>query len=124
MTGRLRESWTLLWAMVFLFTYGLLVCAWTEFPARPSAPVGNESDRGQPMPSSSSTNGRQGSEVRRRRLGADSNHNLQRRYWLVQLDARLFYARSEALFTTANMLLGGVVFGGLGTGLYSIIIVA
>ena len=35
MTGRLRESWPLLWAMVFLFACGLLACGWAEQRGNP-----------------------------------------------------------------------------------------
>jgi K+-transporting ATPase ATPase A chain len=123
MTGRLRESWTLLWAMVFLFTCGLLVCGWAEQRGNPL--VAREVNRAQPMPGSSSIANMEGKEVRfgggSSVLAAISTSNGATGSYNSMHDS---YTPLGGGVLLANMLLGEIVFGGLGTGLYSIILVA
>jgi K+-transporting ATPase ATPase A chain len=116
LTGRLRESWVLLWAMVFLFGVGLLACGVLE-------------DRGSPAtrykPNESSTANMEGKEVRfgigASTLTAITTSNGATGSYNSMHDSYTPLAGGVLL---SNMLLGEIVFGGLGTGLYSIILIA
>jgi K+-transporting ATPase ATPase A chain len=116
LTGRLRESWVLLWAMVFLFCVGLLVCGLLE-------------DRGSPAtrykPNEASTANMEGKEVRfgigASTLTAITTSNGATGSYNSMHDSYTPLAGGVLL---GNMLLGEIVFGGLGTGLYSMILIA
>jgi K+-transporting ATPase ATPase A chain len=118
MTSRLRESWLLVWAMVFLFCAGLLFCGTFEERGVPAVRrIVNESALTMPN--------MEGKEVRfgvggsaltaiTTSNGATGSYN--------SMDDSYTPLGSGVLL--GNMLLGEIVFGGLGTGLYSIILIA
>jgi K+-transporting ATPase ATPase A chain len=118
MTGRLRESWLLLWAMVFLFSAGLFFCGAFEERGVPAVRyLVNES--------ALTMSNMEGKEVRfgiggsvltaiTTSNGATGSYN--------SMDDS--YTPLGGGVLLGNMLLGEIVFGGLGTGLYSIIFVA
>jgi K+-transporting ATPase ATPase A chain len=118
MTGRLRESWVLLWAMVFLFGVGLLCCG--AFEERGIPAVGHTvNESALTMPNM------EGKEVR---FGVGSSALTA---IVTSNGATGSYNSMDDSYTPlgggvplANMLLGEIVFGGLGTGLYSMILVA
>ena len=123
MTGRLRESWTLLWAMVFLFTCGLLTCGWTEQRGNPL--LANEVNHQAPAGDPSSIANMEGKEVRfgvgGSVLAAITTSNGATGSYNSMHDS---YTPVGGAVPLANMLLGEIIFGGLGTGLYSIILIA
>jgi K+-transporting ATPase ATPase A chain len=123
MTGRLRESWALLWAMVVLFTCGLLICGWVEQRGNPL--VAREIHRATPMLESPSIPNLEGKEVRfgvgGSVLTAITTSNGATGSYNSMHDS---YTPVGGAVLLANMLLGEIIFGGLGTGLYSIILIA
>ena len=123
MTGRLRESWALLWAMVFLFSCGLLICGWMEQRGNPLVAI--EVSRAAPARESSSIANMEGKEVRfgvgASVLTAITTSNGATGSYNSMHDS---YTPIGGAVPLANMLLGEIVFGGLGTGLYSIILIA
>jgi K+-transporting ATPase ATPase A chain len=118
LTGRLRESWVLLWAMVFLFSVGLVACGLLEDRGSPAT-------RRQPNDSVSSTANMEGKEVRfgigASTLTAITASNGATGSYNSMHDSYTPLAGGVLL---GNMLLGEIVFGGLGTGLYSMILIA
>src|SRR5262249_39569598 len=117
MTGRLRESWVLLWAMVFLFVVGLLTCGTFEGRGTPAiAHIVNDSRTAPSM---------EGKEVRfgvgGSTLAAITTSNTATGSYNSMDDS---YTPGGGGVILANMLLGEIVFGGLGTGVYSIILIA
>lgn len=124
MIGRPRQGWVLLWTMVVLFTAALLIGGWYEQRGNPlmvrevnnavriegtNAPVENMEGKevrfgvgGSVLTAVTTSNGATGSY--------NSMHDS--------------YTPLGGGVLLVNMLLGEIVFGGLGTGLYSIIFVA
>jgi K+-transporting ATPase ATPase A chain len=118
MTGRLRESWLLLWVMVFLFGVGLLCCGALEERGNPGVRhIVDNSARTIPN--------LEGKEVRfgigGSTLAAITTSNGATGSYNSMDDS---YTPLGGGILLANMLLGEIVFGGLGTGLYSIILIA
>lgn len=117
-TGRLRESWALLWAMVFLFACGLVLCGVFE-------QIGNPDIRRVVYESSVTMPNMEGKEVRfgigGSVLTAITTSNGATGSYNSMHDS---YTPLGGALPLANMLLGEIVFGGLGTGLYSIILIA
>jgi potassium-transporting ATPase potassium-binding subunit len=122
MVGRPRQGWVMFWVMVLLFVGGLLVGDWAErqghprlallgIDARPSAfqPGGN-------MEGKETRFGISGSV-----LTAVTTSNGATGSYNAMHDS--FMPLGGAL-TLANMLLGEIVFGGLGTGLSGMVVVA
>jgi K+-transporting ATPase ATPase A chain len=118
MTGRLRESWLLLWAMVVLFAVGLLA-------------VGAFEERGTPAmrhmvnKSALTMPNLEGKEVRfgigGSALTAITTSNGATGSYNSMDDS---YTPGGGGVLLMNMLLGEIIFGGLGSGLYSIILIA
>ena len=112
--GRPRQGWTLFWVMAFLFTAGLGACgafeqAGTQFASAGASPGGNMKGK--------ETRFGVGASVLTTIVtsnGATGSTN-------SMLDP---YTPLGGLVPLVNMLLGESVFGGLGTGFYSIILVA
>ena len=114
MTGRPRAGWVLLAVMVVLFVGGLVVCDFAEAAASPQLPGlhlsgGNMEGKevrfgigGSVLAAVVTSNGATGSY--------NSMHDS--------------YQPMGVLVLLVNMLLGEVVFGGLGTGLHSMLVIA
>lgn len=117
MVGNQRQGWMLFWVMVFLFVVGLLFCGWAEQignPALapyvgPSQPMGNMEGKevrfgvgGTVLTAVTTSNGATGS--------TNSMHDS--------------FTPLGGMIPVVNMLLGEMIFGGLGTGIYSIVMVA
>ncbi len=117
MVGSPRQGWMLFGVMVLLFVVGLALCSWAEQSSNPalapyvgaSQPMGNMEGKevrfgvGGTVPTAVTTsNGATGS--------TNSMHDS--------------FTPLGGLIPVVNMLLGEMIFGGLGTGIYSIIMVA
>jgi len=113
MVGRTRDGWVIFWTMTALFIAALLVCGWAESNMRPSlAPAiagGNMEGKevrfgtsGSALAAVVTSNGATGSY--------NSMHDS--------------FQPLGVMVLLLNMLLGEIVYGGLGTGLYGMIFVA
>jgi len=121
MTGRPRQGWALLSVMLALFVTGLLVCHVAE--QRGHVPTGQGVDHAQ---SAQQAGGNmEGKEARfgigGSILAAVTTSNGATGSYNSMHDS---YTPVGGLVTVVNMLLGEIVFGGLGTGLYSLILIA
>jgi len=121
MTGKLRESWLLLWVMVFLFAGGFVLSGLAEQRGNPI--VSGEMALS-PITQSSIPN-MEGNEVRfgigGSVLTAITTSNAATGSYNSMHDS---YTPLGGGVLLANLLLGEIVFGGLGTGLYSIVLIA
>ena len=121
MVGRPRHGWILYRVMVFLFTVGLLVCGWAEQHGNPLLP------RALDIRASAVQAGgnMEGKEVRfgitTSVLTAVTTSNGATGSYNSMHDS---YTPIGGMVPLVNMLLGEMIFGGLGTGIYSIIMVA
>ena len=121
MIGRPRHGWVLYQVMVFFFVAGLLICGWAE-------------QRGTPLLSRTLAAGAgaaqaggnmEGKEVRfgisSSVLTAVTTSNGATGSYNSIHDS---YTPIGGMVPLVNMLLGEIVFGGLGTGIYSIVMIA
>jgi potassium-transporting ATPase potassium-binding subunit len=120
MIGRPRHGWVLYGVMVFLFAVGLLICGWAEQHTNPRLPhalatAASASQAGGNM---------EGKEVRfgitSSVLTAVTTSNGATGSYNSMHDS---YTPLGGMVPLVNMLLGEIIFGGLGTGLYSIIMI-
>lgn len=117
MVGSPRQGWMLFWVMFFLFVGGLALAGWAEQSSNPALapyvsaqqPMGNIEGKevrfgvgGSVLAAVTTSNGATGS--------TNSMHDS--------------YTPLGGMIPVLNMLLGEMIFGGLGTGIYSIIMVA
>jgi K+-transporting ATPase ATPase A chain len=113
MVGRPRDGWVIFWTMTVLFVAGLLVCNWAESSAHTA------------MTSGITAGNMEGKEVRfgvgGSTLAAVVTSNGATGSYNSMHDS--FQPLGVAV-PLVNMLLGEIVYGGLGTGLYSMIFVA
>jgi potassium-transporting ATPase potassium-binding subunit len=113
MVGRPRDGWVIFWMMTALFVAGLVVCNWAEANAHTA--LANQVVGGN----------MEGKEVRfgigGSALAAVVTSNGATGSYNSMHDS--FQPLSLAVLLL-NMLLGEIVYGGLGTGLYSVIFVA
>jgi K+-transporting ATPase ATPase A chain len=121
MVGRPRHGWVIYKVMVFLFVVGLVICGWAE-------------QRGNPLLSRSlnthagiaqAGGNMEGKEVRfgitSSVLAAVTTSDGATGSYNSMHDS---YTPIGGMVPLVNMLLGEIVFGGLGTGIYSIIMIA
>ena len=121
MIGRPRHGWVLYGVMVFLFAVGLLLCGWAEQRGNPRLPRALNT-----RASAAQAGGNmEGKEVRfgitSSVLTAVTTSNGATGSYNSMHDS---YTPLGGMVPLVNMLLGEIVFGGLGTGLYSIIMIA
>ena len=113
MVGRPRDGWVLFWTMTVLFVAGLLVCNWAESSAYAAVADGITAGN------------MEGKEVRfgvgGSALAAIATSNGATGSYNSMHDS--FQPLGVAV-PLVNMLLGEIAYGGLGTGLYSMIFVA
>lgn len=113
MVGRPRDGWVIFWTMTVLFVAGLLVCNWAESNAHAAVADGITAGN------------MEGKEVRfgvgGSALAAIATSNCATGSYNSMHDS--FQPLGVAV-PLINMLLGEIVYGGLGTGLYSMIFVA
>jgi len=117
MVGRPREGWVLFWVMTFLFVAALGLCAWAEQSGNPA--MASYVHAGQPM------GNMEGKEVRfgigSTALTTVTTSNGATGSTNSMMDS---FTPLGGAVPLMNMLLGEMVFGGLGTGIYSILTVA
>src|SRR5215813_13396638 len=123
MIGRPRDGWVLYGVMVVLFIAGLALCGWAEQAGNPRLSQAGLVDQrvtdGQPggnMEGKETRFGIGGSV-----LTAITTSNGATGSYNSMHDS---YTPLGGMLPLVNMLLGEMIFGGLGTGLYSIILVA
>ena len=113
MVGRPKDGWVIFWTMTALFVAGLLVCNWAEARAHPA--LANQIVGGN----------MEGKEVRfgigSSALAAVVTCNGATGSYNSMHDS---FQPLGVIVPLVNMLLGEIVYGGLGSGLYSMIFVA
>jgi K+-transporting ATPase ATPase A chain len=121
MTGRPRQGWTLFGIMLVLFVAGLLVCHVAEQRSHTLTAQGVD----HAASALQSGGNMEGKEVRfgigGSVLAAVTTSNGATGSYNSMHDS---YTPVGGMVTIVNMLLGEVVFGGLGTGLYSLVLIA
>ncbi|GHO48788.1 potassium-transporting ATPase subunit KdpA [Ktedonospora formicarum] len=115
MVGNTRQGWVLFWVMTTLFIAGLLLCGWAEQHGNPALSPYMTSEGGN----------MEGKEVRfgigGSVLTAITTSNGATGSYNSMHDS---YTPLGGAIPLLNMLLGEIIYGGLGTGVYSIIMVA
>jgi len=113
MVGRPRDGWVIFWTMTALFVAALLVCGWAESNTRPSF---GPAIAGGNMEGKEVRFGTSGSVLAAvvTSNGATGSYNSMH-------DS---FQPLGVMVPLLNMLLGEIVYGGLGTGLYGMIFVA
>ena len=114
MVGNTRQGWMLFWVMLVLFVGGLVVCNWAKQQGNPAI-----------TRAFSITGGNmEGKEVRfgigGSTLVAETTSNTSTGSTNSMHDS---YTPLGGSVPVLNMLMGEIIFGGLGTGIYSIIMV-
>ncbi len=122
MIGDTRQGWCLYGVMAFLFVAALFLCSWKEQSGNPNlARLGVSEER----TSMQSGGNMEGKEVRfgitQSALTAVVTSNGATGSYNSMHDS---YTPLGGTVPLVNMLLGEIVFGGLGTGIYSIIVIA
>jgi K+-transporting ATPase ATPase A chain len=122
MIGNPRQGWTLYAVMTALFVAGLLLCGWSEQKGSRAL----EKAHLQTSPAANQSGGNmEGKEVRfgitQSVLAAVVTSNGATGSYNSMHDS---YTPLGGAVPLVNMLLGEIVYGGLGTGLYSIILIA
>lgn len=122
MTKRIREGWLLYKAMVVLFVIGLAFCAWAEHRGNPLIADAIGTAAAGPLRQVENLEGKEtrfgvGGSV----LTAVATSNGATGSYNSMHDS---YTPIGGMIPLANMLLGEITFGGLGTGIYSIIMIA
>jgi K+-transporting ATPase ATPase A chain len=121
MAGRTRHGWLLFWVMAVLFAAGLLLNDWAERKGNPllaramNAPAGASDQIRGNMEGKEARFGVGGSA-----LTAIATSNGATGSYNSMHDS---YTPLGGMAPLSNMLLGEIIFGGLGTGIYSIIMV-
>ena len=123
MVGRRRDGWLLFGVMVVLFIAGLALCGWAEQAGNPR--LGQVSNVDQRLTDAQAGGNMEGKETRfgigGSVLTAITTSNGATGSYNSMHDS---YMPLGGMIPLVNMLLGEAIFGGLGTGLYSIILVA
>ena len=113
MAGRTRDGWVIFWTMTALFAVGLLACGWAEEHVHPA--LAHEISGGN-MEGKETRFGLGGSV-----LAAVVTSNGATGSYNAMHDS---FQPLGGLVPLLNMLLGEIIYGGLGTGLYSMVFVA
>ena len=120
MVGRPRHGWILYRVMALLFVVGLLLCGWAEQRGNPQL-----SRALSPGAGTQAVGNMEGKEVRfgisSSVLAAVTTSNGATGSYNSMHDS---YTPLGGMVPLVNMLLGDIVFGGLGTGMYGIVMIA
>jgi K+-transporting ATPase ATPase A chain len=113
MVGRPRDGWVIFWTMTALFITGLLLCSWAESNTNPAfaSEIGGGNMEGKEV--RFGVGGSALAAVVTSNGATGSYNSMHDSFQPLGLTVPL-----------VNMLLGEIVYGGLGTGLYSMIFVA
>jgi len=121
MVGRPRHGWVLYQVMVFFFIVGLFICGWAEQRGNPLLPRALDTRTG----AAQAGGNMEGKEARfgisSSVLAAVTTSNGATGSYNSMHDS---YTPLGGMVPLVNMLLGEIVFGGLGTGIYSIVMIA
>lgn len=122
MIKRPRQGWVLYWVMVSLFILGLLITGWSEAGGNPRV-ASDQTDS--PHAISQASGNMEGKEVRfgigQSVLTAVTTSNTSTGSYNSMHDS---YTPLGGMIPLSNMLLGEIIFGGLGGGIYSIVMIA
>jgi potassium-transporting ATPase potassium-binding subunit len=122
MAGRTRHGWLLFWVMAVLFAAGLLFNDWAERKGNPLLARAMNAPAGAAAPSGGNLEGKETRfGVGASALAAITTSNGATGSYNSMHDS---YTPLGGMIPLVNMLLGEIIFGGLGTGIYSIIMVA
>jgi len=113
MVGRPRDGWVIFWTMTVLFVAGLLVCDWAESSAQAGMANGIAAGNMEGKEVRFGVGGSVLAAVVTSNGATGSYNSMHDSFQPLGVAAPL-----------VNMLLGEIVYGGLGTGLYSMIFVA
>jgi potassium-transporting ATPase potassium-binding subunit len=120
MVGRPRHGWILYRVMALLFVVGLLLCGWAEQRGNPRLSRALSAGAG-----TQAVGNMEGKEVRfgisSSVLAAVATSNGATGSYNSMHDS---YTPLGGMVPLVNMLLGDIVFGGLGTGMYGIVMIA
>jgi K+-transporting ATPase ATPase A chain len=116
MTGRQRDGWMLYWVMVVLFAAGLLLAGWPEQAGNSQFPDSVDQQTAGNLEGKETRFGVGGSV-----LAAVTTSNGATGSYNSMHDSFMPLGGAVPL---VNMLLGECIFGGLGTGIYSMVIIA
>jgi K+-transporting ATPase ATPase A chain len=123
MIGRQREGWLLYWVMAALFVVGLLVNGWAE---QKGNPLVAQAATVQTVASDTQPGGNMEGKETRFGIGASTLTEVVTSNGATGSTNSTpdSYLPLGGMIPMLNMMLGEVIFGGLGTGLYSIILIA
>ena len=113
MVGRPRDGWVIFWTMTVLFVSGLLVCNWAESSAHSAVAEGITAGNMEGKEVRFGVGGSVLAAIVTSNGATGSYNSMHDSFQPLGVAAPL-----------VNMLLGEIVYGGLGTGLYSMIFVA
>ena len=122
MVGQPRQGWMLFWVMFTLFVGGLLACDWAEQRGNPRiAALGTETVASAEHPGGNMEGKETRFGIAGSVLAAVTTSNGATGSYNAMHDS---FTPLGGTVPLVNMLLGEIVFGGLGTGLYSMVLVA
>jgi K+-transporting ATPase ATPase A chain len=122
MVGNPRQGWVLLWVMLVLFAGGLLACDWAEQRGNPRmAALGAEIGASARAPGGNMEGKEARFGIAGSVLAAVTTSNGATGSYNAMHDS---FTPLGGSVPVVNMLLGEIVFGGLGTGVYSVVLVA
>lgn len=120
-----RHGWLLYWVMIVLFVAGILLCSWAERAAMPWLPDVGASVATDLAGFSTPGGNMEGKEIR---FGIDGSvltaittSNASTGSYNSMHDS---YTPLGGMIPLVNLLLGEIIFGGLGAGIYSIMMIA
>lgn len=122
MAGRTRQGWVLFGVMAFLFAAGLLLAGWYEQNGNPRlTPLGVDQAVGAQQPGGNMEGKEARFGISNSVITAIATSNGATGSYNSMHDS---YTPIGGMIPLINMQLGEIIFGGLGTGFYSIVLIA